>query len=82
MSCRIGTPAPRDAHRPVRPRAKVKEIAHPRFYLFDPGIARALVPRTRYRYDFPSHDVLEFRIESSPDGIAWSCLLEARYLRT
>jgi predicted AAA+ superfamily ATPase len=30
-----------------RPRAKVKEIGHPKFYFFDPGVARALAGRTR-----------------------------------
>lgn len=30
-----------------RPRAKVKEVAHPKFYLFDPGVARALGGRLR-----------------------------------
>jgi predicted AAA+ superfamily ATPase len=30
-----------------RPRAKVKEVAHPKFYLFDCGAARALAHRRR-----------------------------------
>lgn len=30
-----------------RPRAKVKEVAHPKFYLFDPGVVRALGGRLR-----------------------------------
>lgn len=30
-----------------RPRARVKEIAHPKVYLFDPGVARALGMRLR-----------------------------------
>ncbi len=30
-----------------RPRAKVKEVAHPKFYFFDPGVVRALARRTR-----------------------------------
>ena len=30
-----------------RPRAKVKEVQHPKFYLFDPGVARALSRRLR-----------------------------------
>ncbi len=30
-----------------RPRAKVKEVAHPKFYFFDPGAARALAGRAR-----------------------------------
>lgn len=30
-----------------RPRAKVKEVAHPKFYLFDCGVARALAQRLR-----------------------------------
>jgi predicted AAA+ superfamily ATPase len=30
-----------------RPRAKVKEVQHPKFYLFDPGVVRALGRRLR-----------------------------------
>lgn len=30
-----------------RPRAKVKELAHPKFYFFDAGVVRALQQRTR-----------------------------------
>jgi predicted AAA+ superfamily ATPase len=30
-----------------RPRAKVKEVQHPKFYLFDPGVVRALARRLR-----------------------------------
>jgi predicted AAA+ superfamily ATPase len=30
-----------------RPRAKIKEARHPKFYLFDPGVARALAGRLR-----------------------------------
>jgi predicted AAA+ superfamily ATPase len=30
-----------------RPRARVKETAHPKFYLFDPGVVRALAGRLR-----------------------------------
>jgi predicted AAA+ superfamily ATPase len=30
-----------------RPRAKIKEVAHPKFYLFDTGVARALAGRVR-----------------------------------
>ena len=30
-----------------RPRAKVKEVAHPKFYFFDPGVVRALAGRLR-----------------------------------
>jgi predicted AAA+ superfamily ATPase len=30
-----------------RPRAKVKEVAHPKFYFFDPGVVRALAGRAR-----------------------------------
>jgi len=30
-----------------RPRAKVKEVQHPKFYLFDPGVVRALTRRLR-----------------------------------
>jgi predicted AAA+ superfamily ATPase len=30
-----------------RPRAKVKEVQHPKFFLFDPGVARALSRRLR-----------------------------------
>lgn len=33
---------------PYRPRAKVKEIAHPKFYFFDCGVIRALRHETRY----------------------------------
>jgi predicted AAA+ superfamily ATPase len=34
-----------------RPRARVKEVAHPKFYLFDPGVARALSGRLREPID-------------------------------
>lgn len=34
-----------------RPRAKVKETSHPKFYLFDPGIVRALSGRVREPLD-------------------------------
>ena len=34
-----------------RPRAKVKEVAHPKFYLFDSGVARALAHRLREPLD-------------------------------
>lgn len=34
-----------------RPRAKVKEAQHPKFYLFDPGVARALAGRHREALD-------------------------------
>ncbi len=30
-----------------RPRARVKEVAHPKFYFFDPGVVRALLHRLR-----------------------------------
>jgi predicted AAA+ superfamily ATPase len=30
-----------------RPRARIKEVAHPKFYLFDPGAVRALAGRMR-----------------------------------
>jgi len=30
-----------------RPRARIKEVQHPKFYLFDSGVARALAGRTR-----------------------------------
>lgn len=30
-----------------RPRAKMKEVAHPKFYFFDPGVVRALAGRLR-----------------------------------
>lgn len=30
-----------------RPRARIKEVAHPKFYLFDSGVARSLARRTR-----------------------------------
>lgn len=30
-----------------RPRAKIKEVAHPKFYFFDPGAVRALAGRAR-----------------------------------
>jgi predicted AAA+ superfamily ATPase len=30
-----------------RPRAKIKEVQHPKFYLFDPGVVRALSRRLR-----------------------------------
>jgi predicted AAA+ superfamily ATPase len=32
---------------PWRPRAKVKEVGHPKFYLCDPGVARALAGKVR-----------------------------------
>ena len=41
-----------------RPRAKVKEIAHPKFYLFDCGVARALTRRLREPLDAPERGVL------------------------
>lgn len=34
-----------------RPRAKIKEVAHPKFYLFDCGVARALAGRLREPLD-------------------------------
>jgi uncharacterized protein len=34
-----------------QPRAKVKEVANPKFYLFDPGVARALAGRLREPID-------------------------------
>ena len=34
-----------------RPRAKVREVAHPKFYLFDCGVARALAHRLREPLD-------------------------------
>ena len=34
-----------------QPRAKVKEVASPKFYLFDPGVARALAGRLREPLD-------------------------------
>jgi uncharacterized protein len=34
-----------------RPRAKVKEVQHPKFYLFDPGVVRALGKRLREPLD-------------------------------
>lgn len=34
-----------------RARARVKEVAHPKFYLFDPGVARALAGRVREPLD-------------------------------
>ena len=34
-----------------RPRAKVKEAQHPKFYLFDPGVVRALTHRLREPLD-------------------------------
>ncbi len=34
-----------------RPRAKVKETSHPKFYLFDPGVVRALGRRSREPLD-------------------------------
>jgi predicted AAA+ superfamily ATPase len=30
-----------------RPRRKVKEVAHPKFYFFDPGVVRAILGRVR-----------------------------------
>jgi uncharacterized protein len=34
-----------------RPRAKIKEVQHPKFYLFDPGVVRALGKRLREPLD-------------------------------
>jgi predicted AAA+ superfamily ATPase len=34
-----------------RPRAKIKEQAHPKFYFFDPGVVRALAGRSREPLD-------------------------------
>jgi predicted AAA+ superfamily ATPase len=41
-----------------RPRAKVKEVQHPRFYLFDPGVARALARRLREPLEAAERGVL------------------------
>lgn len=41
-----------------RPRAKVKEVAHPKFYLFDCGVARALARRLREPLDAAERGVL------------------------
>ncbi len=41
-----------------RPRAKVKETAHPKFYLFDCGVARALARRLREPLDAAERGVL------------------------
>ncbi|MBI5501549.1 MAG: ATP-binding protein [Deltaproteobacteria bacterium] len=34
-----------------KPRAKIKEVGHPKFFFFDPGVARALAGRTREPLD-------------------------------
>jgi predicted AAA+ superfamily ATPase len=51
-----------------RPRAKVKEIAHPKFYFFDAGVARAVANRLREPLDsaeqghlFETHVLHELR---------------------
>ena len=41
-----------------RPRAKVKEVAHPKFYLFDCGVARALSRRLREPIDPAERGIL------------------------
>jgi predicted AAA+ superfamily ATPase len=41
-----------------RPRAKVKETSHPKFYLFDCGVARALAGRLREPLDGPERGTL------------------------
>jgi predicted AAA+ superfamily ATPase len=43
---------------PWRPRAKMKEIAHPKFYLFDAGVVRALTGRLRDRVSDAERGVL------------------------
>jgi predicted AAA+ superfamily ATPase len=41
-----------------RPRAKVKEVQHPKFYLFDPGVVRALSRRLREPLEAAERGVL------------------------
>ena len=41
-----------------RPRAKVKETQHPKFYLFDPGVVRALTRRLREPLDAAERGML------------------------
>jgi hypothetical protein len=43
--------------------------------------AHAAPQHVRYVYRLHSADDLEFRIESSQDGDAWQCFMEARYRR-
>jgi predicted AAA+ superfamily ATPase len=41
-----------------RPRAKVKEVQHPKFYLFDPGVVRALSRRLREPFEAAERGML------------------------
>jgi predicted AAA+ superfamily ATPase len=41
-----------------RPRAKIKEVAHPKFYFFDPGVVRAVTGRVREALVEPELGVL------------------------
>ncbi len=41
-----------------RPRARIKEVQHPKFYLFDSGVARALAGRTREPLEPPEREHL------------------------
>jgi predicted AAA+ superfamily ATPase len=68
-----------------RPRAKVKEVAHPKFYLFDCGVTRALARRLREPLDAAERGVLletlifhELRAQMAYAGIGG----ELAYYRT
>jgi len=59
-----------------RPRAKVKEAAHPKFYLFDCGVVRALARRLREPLDAAERGALletlvfhELRAQSAYSGV-------------
>lgn len=68
-----------------RPRAKIKEIAHPKFYLFDCGVQRALVNRHRHEiapeergHLFETLCLNEIRALNSYRNLGW----EMSYWRT
>ena len=68
-----------------RPRAKVKEIAHPKFYLFDTGVVRALSRRLREPLDSAERGTLfeTFVFHELRAQIAYSgCGGELSYYRT
>jgi uncharacterized protein len=68
-----------------RPRARIKEVQHPKFYFFDPGLVRALSRRTREPLDSAERGPLletlvlhELRSEVTYSGIGG----ELSYWRT
>ena len=68
-----------------RPRAKVKEVSHPKFYLFDTGVTRALAGRLREPLDGSERGALleTFVFHELRAQIAYSgCGGEMAYYRT